>query len=211
MGHKCFISYKKEDQEYRDYLFKLFEVTDVINKSLDRVIDSENADYIMQTIRKDYLKDSTVTVFLIGNHSSENEGTDWQGRDNNYYIKKELQSSLYNGAGNTRNGILGVALPNMYDRIYQGSGTCYKCGNTHDYVQINDSTVIKEFSENYYLEPHSGCAWSEEERYCVLVKWDDFIENSEEYINKAFDKRETDLYDKVHVNIKRDGIRYRFF
>lgn len=208
MAHKCFISYKKEDQSYRDKLFKIFDNNDVINKSLNRVIDSDDGDYIMQTIRKDYLKDSTVTVFLIGEHSSENEGTDLQGKDKNYFIKKELQSSLYNGNGNTRNSILGVVLPNMYERIYHGSGTCNKCGKTHNYVQISDTTVIKEFSENYYLEPHSGCGWSEEERYCVLVTWEDFIYNPEEYINQAFDKRETDLYNKVHVNIKRDSRNY---
>lgn len=69
MGHKCFISYKKEDQVYRDYLVKLFDVSDVVDKSLDRIIESEDGDYIMQVIRQDYLADSTVTVFLIGNHS----------------------------------------------------------------------------------------------------------------------------------------------
>lgn len=203
MAHKCFISFKKEDQYYRNELDDLFNDEDVINKSLDRVINSNNGNYIMQTIRDNYLKDSTVTIFLIGEHSSENEGTDWGG-DKNYFIKKELQSSLYNGVGNTRNGILGVVLPEMYDRIYGGTYTCSSCGEEHNCVRINDNTVIKEFSENYYLEPHEGCAWSEDERYCVLVKWDDFINNPESYINYAFDKRNTDLYKKVHVNINRE-------
>lgn len=207
MGHKCFISYKKEDQYYRNELDNLFDEKDVINKSLDRRIKSDDGDYVMQVIRNDYLKDSTVTLFLIGEHSSENEGDDWQG-DKNYFIKKELQSSLYNGIGNTRNGILGVVLPEMYDKIYQGTYTCNICGNEHNSVQINDSTVIKEFSENYYVKPHDGCGWSEEERYCVLAKWDDFIEDPEYYINCAFDKRGTDIAKKVRVNISR-GITYK--
>ncbi len=63
MAHKCFISFKKEDQYYRNKLDSLFDDEDVINKSLDRVIDSENGNYIMQVIRDDYLKDSTVTIF----------------------------------------------------------------------------------------------------------------------------------------------------
>lgn len=74
MGHKCFISYKKEDKTYKNYLVELFAGQDVIDKSLDRIIDSEDGDYIMETIRNDYLSDSTVTIFLIGQHSSENEG-----------------------------------------------------------------------------------------------------------------------------------------
>ena len=108
MGHKCFISFKKEDQSYRDELDDLFDQSDIINKGLDRVIDSEDGDYIMQVIRKDYLKDSTVTIFLIGQHSSENEGNDNIGRDKNYFIKRELQASLFNGQNNTRNGVVGV-------------------------------------------------------------------------------------------------------
>lgn len=210
MAHKCFISFKKEDQKYREEIDKLFDESDVINKGLDKRINSSDGDYIMKKIREDYLKDSTVTLFLIGEHSSENEGFDSLGQDKNYFNKKELQSSLYDGQGNTRNGILGVVLPSMYDRIYKGTYTCSTCGKSHNHVSINDSTVIKEFSENYYLEPHNGCAWSEDERYCVLVKWDDFILNPEKYINEAYEKRDSDLSDKVHVNINR-GNTYKIF
>ena len=203
MGHKCFISFKKEDQSYRDDLVSLFDSADVIDKSLDRVIDSEDADYIMRVIRDDYLKDSTVTIFIIGSHSSENEGNDWLGRPHNYFIQHELQASLYNGKNNTRNGILGVVLPSMTDSIYKGSYKCEKCGNNHNHVKIDDDTVIREFSYNYYTEPHEGCAWNKEERYCVLVKWEDFCNDPEKYVQEAFDKRTSSAADKVRVYIKR--------
>ena len=42
MGHKFFISYKKEDLPYKDELVALFEEADVIDKTLDRVIDSDD-------------------------------------------------------------------------------------------------------------------------------------------------------------------------
>lgn len=199
MGHKCFISFKKEDQRYRDQIDKLFASSDLINKGLDRVIDSEDGEYIMKTIRQDYLKDSTVTIFVIGSHSSENEGYDFMWRRKNYFIERELQASLYNGAWNTRNGILGVVLPEMYGQIYKGSHQCLICGNMHNTVVIDDSTVIREFSTNYYIEPHSGCAWSEDERYCVLTKWDDFILDPESYVNAAFNKRTSEIASKVKV------------
>ena len=163
------------------------------------MIDSYDGDYIMKTIRQDYLKDSTVTVFLIGTHSSENEGFDYMGRRKNYFIERELQASLYNGEGNTRNGILGVVLPEMYDQIYKGTYQCLKCGGTHNTVVMNDSTVIREFSKNYYIEPHSGCAWSDDERYCVLVKWEDFVSNPEKYVDMAFEKRTSAIADKVKI------------
>lgn len=189
MAHKCFISFKKEDQRYRDKIDDLFSISDIINKGLDRVIDSDDGDYIMKAIRQDYLKDSTVTVFLIGTHSSENEGWDYWGRRKNYFIERELQASLFNGENNMRNGILGVVLPEMYNQIYKGSCQCPKCNGIHTHVAIGDSTVIREFSVNYYIEPHSGCAWSNEERYCILVKWEDFVPNPKKFVDMAFEKR----------------------
>ena len=196
INHKCFISYKKENIEYKEYLIKNISNSAFIDKSLDRKINSYDGDYVMKVIRQDYLSDSTVTIFLIGSHSSENEGRDWLG-DKNYFIQRELQASLYSGEGNTMNGILGVVLPEMYDHIYKGSEDCIFCNGKHNLVEINDSTVIREFSQNYYIKPHDGCAWKEEERYCELVKWDDFIKNPDPYIEAAFKKRNSDIATKV--------------
>ena len=97
MGHKCFISFKKEDQWYRDQIDKLFASSDLINKGLDRVINSDDGDYIMKAIRQEYLKDSTVTIFLIGTHSSENEGLDYMGRrknSNENYKRRCIMASV---------------------------------------------------------------------------------------------------------------------
>ena len=78
MAHKCFVSFKKEDRYYLNQLLDLFhrKNVDVIERSLDRVIDSNDGEYVMKVIRDDYLKDSTVTIFLIGKHSSEKEGNE---------------------------------------------------------------------------------------------------------------------------------------
>ena len=203
MSHKCFLSFKKEDNYYKKELVKLFAEEDIIDKTLDRVIDSEDGDYIMQVIRENYLKNSTVTICLIGTHSSENEGCDYLGRQKNYFIIRELQASLFEGKNNTRNGILGVVTPEMYDAIYRGTYSCSACGNNHNYVKVDDDTVIKEFSQNYYIEPHDGCGWSEEQRYCVLVKWDDFIKEPEKYVNEAYNKRNSPIASKITVRPKR--------
>lgn len=188
MKHKCFISFKTEDQLYKNALQSEYDL-DIIDKSLNTPINSDNEDYIMHVLRRDYLQDSTVTLVLIGTHSAENNLF-----ENQNYIKRELQASLYNKP----NGIVGIVLPDMYDKIYQGSHICSQCGNSHNYVNINDSTTIKEFSYNYYL-PNDKCAWSEDDRYCILVKWDDFISQSSYYIQKAFDKREDPIRNKIKV------------
>ena len=87
----------------------------------------------------------------------------------------------------------------MYDYVYKGTYKCSTCGGNHNHVAVNDGTVIREFSVNYYCEPHSGCAWKEEDRYCVLVKWDDFKKSPSIYIDEAFDKRNADVSDNIKL------------
>lgn len=192
MGHRCFISFKTEDISYKKKIQDELDI-DMIDKSLDEPINSDDEDYIMRKIREDYLSDSTVTIFLIGLHSAENSWCQDQA-----FIKRELQASLYNGQNNTKNGILGIVLPEMYGNIFKGSIHCSICGNNHNYVNVNDNTTIKEFSYNYYI-PHNKCAWTEDDRYCILVKWDDFVANPEFYIDKAFDKRTSIISSKTKV------------
>ena len=196
MGHKCFISFKKEDEAYKKVIQSWIDKdkVDMIDKSLDEPINSTNEEYIMQKIRKDYLSDSTVTIFLIGARSAESLGA-YEQR----FIKRELQASLYDGIGNSRNGILGVVLPQMYDSVYKGSYVCPFCGNTHYTVDIGFYTTINEFSKNYYLNSHNKCSYSEDDRYCVLVKWDDFRNNPNYYIEQAFNKRSQPIAKEVVV------------
>ena len=154
MGHKCFISFKTEDENYKTEIQKWSDnnKVDMIDKSLNEPIDSEDEDYIMRKIREDYLADSTVTIVLIGVHSAEN-----QGEEEQKYIKRELQASLYNGKNNTRNGVLGVVLPDMINKIYKGNYTCNICGKSHRCIDLSDSTIIKEFWCNYYLDDKDKC------------------------------------------------------
>lgn len=192
--HKCFISFKVEDKAYKEKIQRN-ESIEMIDKSLNEPINSDDPDYVMQKIRNDNLKDSSVTIFLIGNFSAETLGEKEQ-----YYIKKELQASLYHSLNHGRNGILGIVLPSMYSQIYKGQYTCSICGNIHNYICINDNTTIKEFSANYYIQKdHTSCAWSEDQRYCVLAKWNDFILDPNSFINVAWEKRNEDIVKRITV------------
>ena len=73
MGRKCFISFKTEDFWYKNYIQTVLDV-DMIDKSLNIPINSTDEEYIMRKIREDYLSDSTVTIVLIGQKSSEYQG-----------------------------------------------------------------------------------------------------------------------------------------
>ncbi len=192
-SHKCFISFKSDDMHYKKYIQNYLDI-DMIDKSLNEPIQSVNEDYIMRKIREDYLQDSTVTIHLIGEYSAENSYL------NQNYIKRELQASLSNTSAGTRNGILGVVLPEIYDKIYKGQQACSQCFKNHNIVVINENTTIREFSYNYYLPLDNGeHVWSEDDRYCVLVKWEDFIVSPNKYIEQAFKKRTSDIAKKIKV------------
>ncbi len=203
MGHKCFICFKKEDTYYRDKIWDLLGEEHITGKSLDRWIDSEDINYVMQRIREEYMTNTSVTLFLIGEHSSENEGYDIYGRPKNAFIKRELQATLYDGKGFRRSRLLDIVLPSMYNKIYLGQYYCPKCNSTHNDVEINENTTIKEFSANYYLKAIDyGCknVYTEDGRFCVLVKYDDFIKprNAEKYIEQAYQKTQEDISNFVH-------------
>lgn len=191
MGHKVYISFKKEDESYKKAIQN--SGLDFVDKSLDTPIGSRDEDYILQCIRDDYLSDSTVTILLIGEYGAEQRGWNEQR-----FVKRELQGSLYDGRDNTKNGILGVVLPSMVTNVYRGHDRCATCGNDHRIVAVNDSTTIKEFSYNYYI-PNGHCAHREDERYCVLATWSDFAKDPERYIDQAFDKRVAPIAAKTRV------------
>ena len=191
MGHKIYISFKYEDRSYKDAIMN--SDLDCVHKSLDTPINSTDEDYILQKIRSDYLAESTVTIHLIGLYGAETRGWNEQR-----FIKRELQGSLYGGASNTKSGILGVVLPAAVSNIYRGGFTCSTCGRSHNCVAINDATTIKEFSYNYYI-PNGKCSHPEEDRYCVLVKWDDFGKDPEWYVEKAYAKRTAPIASKTRV------------
>ena len=193
MAHKCFISFKTEDLSYKKQLQELN--IDMIDKSLNEAIDSDNEEYILKRIREDYLSDSTVTIHLIGTHSSESCEEDQR------FIKRELQASLYNGENNSRSGILGIVLPEMQSKIYKGSAYCAECRANTNYVDIDEDTVVWEFYKNYYLVPSKKCSvhFLEEGRYCILTKWEEFCDNPRKYIEQAFAKREQPIAEKVTI------------
>ena len=197
MEHNCFISFKKEDIYYKNKIVETLGEENILGKSLDEWIDSDDIDYIMQVIRNEYMKNTSVTLFIIGEHSSENEGYDYMG-DKNAFIKRELQASLYDGKGFRRSAILGIVLPSMVNKIYKGSYKCATCGGNHNYVNINDETVIREFSANYYLKKDLGCCYTEDGRFCVLCTYDEFIKEPTEYINKAYGKLSHPISKEVH-------------
>ncbi|HEX5763763.1 MAG TPA: TIR domain-containing protein [Solirubrobacterales bacterium] len=102
--HKCFLSYHAQDAaEVVTFLedFGHVFIPRVIGVSdEDDFIDSANTDYVMDSIREEYLTDSSVTIVLLGRCT-------WARR----YVDWEVYSSLRNDKKNRRNGLMAITLP----------------------------------------------------------------------------------------------------
>jgi len=106
--HKIFISYHhKSDQCYKDRLIAAndnLERSVFVDASVDTgdVSDRLGDEAIREKIRDEYLRDSTVTVLLVGTETKHRKHVDW-----------EIYSSMYDGAMNKKSGILVVNLPSV--------------------------------------------------------------------------------------------------
>ena len=105
--HKVFISYHHDDQDEVEEFVRTFDnerkvfIARALGMEQD-IIDSDDTDYVMRRIRDLYLKDSTVTIVLIGKCTWARKYVDW-----------EIQASLRHGEKVTPNGLLGIVLPSV--------------------------------------------------------------------------------------------------
>ena len=110
--HKVFISYHEADiDEVNDFIKEFSSEKNVfITRTLDmkqEIIDSSDTDYVTRRIRELYLKDSTVTLVMIGKCT-------WARR----YVDWEIQSSLRQGKTVIPNGLLGIKLLSYNNNSY---------------------------------------------------------------------------------------------
>ena len=102
--HKVFISYHHEnDQSYKDDLVTLAEENQIfIDMSVDTgdISDDLPDESIREKIRDEYLRNSTVTIVLVGTETKRRKHVDW-----------EIYSSMYDGAINKKSGIVVIMLP----------------------------------------------------------------------------------------------------
>lgn len=102
MAHTVFVSYHHaNDQSRADHLRKTYGSDNtLIDRSLKDEYDSSSDDEILALIRTNHLKNSTVTIVLIGSETANRKWVDW-----------EIYSSLRPYGDRSRNGLLGIYLP----------------------------------------------------------------------------------------------------
>ncbi len=107
--HNVFISFHHVDEYYKKELVdfgiknKVFVDYSVSNGDIKKYDPSQK---IREKIRDEYLRNSTVTIVLIGEETWSRKHVDW-----------ELYSSMYDGKINKKLGIIVVLLPTTHSRL----------------------------------------------------------------------------------------------
>jgi len=112
-----FISYYHHgNQAYYDEFSRLFSGSYGIvrDNSLDRIIDSDDTNYVRQTIRQDYITGTSCTFVLCGTMTPYRKYVDWE-------IKATLDK---------QHGLIGVKLPEL---VIVNNG-CHKPARLQDNI-----------------------------------------------------------------------------
>ena len=175
--HKVFVSYHHaNDQGYRDAFERMFGLLSgvFISKSVQigEISPYIATDTVRAKIRDEYLRDSTVTVVLVGTQTWQRKHVDW-----------EISSSIRSTMLSTRSGLLGILLPTHPS--YQAPGydpgivpprlvDNAKCGFAHIYdwttaaAQVSRwihaaferrSTVEPDNSYEHFVNNKSSARW----------------------------------------------------
>ena len=199
--HKVFISYHHGlDQAYKDELLCLNERYDLfIDRSVSTgdVADNLSDQSIRQKIRDEYLRDSTVTIFLAGEMTGKRKHVDW-----------EIYSSMIDGVVNKKSGILVINLPNV-------DGLNYTVTNDDEkrlYPDISDWKLINTVSEYKELYPHLSERildnLAKPEAKISVTSWASITENIECLrclIDIAYNNKASSKYDLSRMMRRRDG------
>lgn len=146
--HKTFISYHHvNDEQYKIAFKKIFsDIHDIIvpwDVEIGDIDPNQKTDTIRRKIRDEYLRDSTVTVVLIGSQTWQRRHVDW-----------EIYSSLRDTNTNPRSGLLGIFLPtyplsldNKYNQytIPPRLNSNVKCGFAKLYKWSNNPADVQSW------------------------------------------------------------------
>jgi MTH538 TIR-like domain (DUF1863) len=177
--HKTFISYHHANDEAYKIAFKniFADIHDIIipwDVEIGDIDPNLKADTIRRKIRDEYLRDSTVTVVLIGSQTWQRRHVDW-----------EIYSSLRDTNINPRSGLVGISLPThpnfnnpnynryiipprLYDNLQNGFAKLYDWNTNpvevakwiHEaFLNRNNSKILPNLERELFVKNRIGNQW----------------------------------------------------
>ena len=200
--HKVFISYHHaNDQWYKNELLRLNKVFDIfIDASVDTgdIDDDLPDERIREIIRDEYLKDSTVTILLVGTETKRRKHIDW-----------ELFSSMYDGKVNKKSGVLIINLPSTNCTYYTASHSGEKeriYPENKSWMSINERA---EYERRYpYMPDRIIDNLLKSEAKVSVVNWDKIsndVEKLRYLIDQTFNDKAICVYDLSRPMRRRDS------
>jgi hypothetical protein len=212
MGNKIFVSYKYSDDQVASLIGigGRTTVRDFVD-SLEKILEKENHIYKgeddgedMSTLQDstigsklgDKIFDSSVTIVLISKGMKEksiNEDEQWIPWEISYSLK--VQSREY---GNSKtNAVLAIVLPDEYNKYgyFIVDEVCPYC-HTRMLLTNNLFQILRENMFNIKKPEYTECenhvgnkAYKGYSSYIHSVKWNDFCNDPNKYINIALEIR----------------------
>lgn len=187
--HKVFVSFHHDnDQWYKDTLVNWGTEHNVfIDGSVDmgEIPEEWDAQHIRTYIRDCHLKDTTVTILLVGTETKNRKHIDW-----------ELFSSMYDGKVNKKSGILVINLPSAKSQYHTLCTDEEKNAilPNQTWMTINDRA---EFEKRYpYMPARIIDNLLKKGVNISVVNWEDLnVAKLKLLIDKAYESRLTNDYD----------------
>lgn len=185
--HKIFISFHSKDINYKKYMSDSWSDQYFIDGSVETGDIPENMEdqKIREKIRDDYLRDTSVTVVLVGLETKYRKHVDW-----------EIGSSMVDGPINKKSGIVIVKLPNT-----NNNSSGYNSEMKRELNKIRTTNFVSKTTDYKILHPELPLKLSEnvdrEDVLIPIINWNDIIANPkllEEAIDFAYSKRKSNDY-----------------
>lgn len=199
--HRVFISFHHaNDQEYKDALVKCAEEKDVfIDGSVDTgdIPDDWDDQKIREYIRDEYLRDTTVTILLVGTETKYRKHVDW-----------ELYSSMIDGKKNKKSGILVILLPSAKSGYFTAAHGDKEKETIYPYQKGWEKISSRsEYERRYsYMPDRIIDNLLNDKAKISVVNWEDLTPDKLRYlIELTFQDKENCTYDLSRPMRRRNG------
>lgn len=189
--HNVFISFHHDnDQMYKEALVEWGKKYNIFidgSVEIGEIPEDWDSQQIRNYIRDEHLKDTSVTILLVGTETQKRKHIDW-----------ELYSSMYDGTKNHKSGILVINLPTVdckYHTLCTQEEKQTILPNIKNWIAITDRT---EYERRYpYMPVRIIDNLIKEKVRISVVNWEDLTspEKLSLLLDNAYNARTTNDYD----------------